>query len=131
MSRPALAAALAALTLGALSLAGCADQGPRAPFDKGVCFHAVPESTTRFRFNPVKSNVQSIEFCAAELEGMRVRFLRMGGQNREIVGAYQGSFLIINPQGIFRRQKWNGAQYLLMVRTGDGRLAQPGAMPSY
>ncbi len=114
----------------AVSLSAC-EKVPEAPYDKGICYHAAPQADGTFRFNPVKEKVASIEFCAAELEGMRVRFLRLGGQNREIVGAYQGSFLIVNPAGIFRRQKWNGGQYLLMVRTGDGRLAQPGAMPSY
>lgn len=114
----------------ALTLAAC-EKVPEAPYDKGVCFHAVPEANNTFRFNPVKKNVASIEFCAAELEGMRVRFLSLGGQNRELIGAYQGSFLVITPAGIFRREKWNGTQYLMLVRTGDGRLAQPGAMPSY
>ena len=122
--------ALLASVTAAFAVSAC-EKVPEAPYEKGVCFHAVPESGNAFRFNPVKRNVQSIEFCAAELEGMRVRFLRMGGQNRDIVGAYQGSFLVITPAGIFRRERWNGNQYLLMVRTGDGRLAQPGAVPNY
>jgi hypothetical protein len=127
MSKPfAVLAALAS----AFVVTAC-EKVPEAPYEKGVCFHAVPEKGNSFRFNAVKKNVQSIEYCAAELEGMRVRFLRMGSQNRDIVGAYQGSFLVITPAGIFRRERWNGNQYLLMVRTGDGRLAQPGAVPDY
>lgn len=113
----------------ALSLAAC-EKVPEAPYDRGVCFHAVPEAGNTFRFNPVKKNVASVEYCAAELEGMRLRFLGMGSQNREIVGAYQGSFLILNEAGIFRRAKWNGTQYLLLVRV-NGKLAQPGAVPDY
>jgi len=125
---PALAAAVLAL---ALPLAAC-ETAPEPPFDKGVCWHAVTKDGGKtFKFNKVKENVPQIEKCAAELEGMRVRFLQLGGQNREIIGAYQGSFLIVNSRGIFRRAKWNGGQFLLLVRTGDGRLAQPGAMPSY
>jgi hypothetical protein len=131
MSKTAPTAPLiAAALLAALSVSAC-EKVPQAPTETGVCYHAPSREGDTFKFNVVKRNVPSIEFCAAELEGMRVRFLRLGGNNRELVGAYQGSFLIVNPQGIFRRQKWNGAQYLLLVRTGDGRLAQPGAMPSY
>ena len=128
MSKHALAALAAAVTL---PLAAC-EQAPEAPWDKGVCWHAVTKDGGKtFKFNKIKSNVPQIENCAAELEGMRVRFLRMGGGNREIIGAYQGSFLVVDPRGIFRRAKWNGIEYLLLVRTGDGRLAQPGAVPSY
>ena len=126
MSKPALAALIAAL---ALPLAAC-EKSPEAPWDKGVCWHAVTKDGGKtFRFNKIKSNVPQIEFCAAELEGMRQRFLALGGANREVIGAYQGSYLVANPRGIFRRERWNGGQYLMLERTGDGRLAQPGAMP--
>lgn len=120
-------AALAAVA--ALGLTAC-EKVPEAPYDKGVCFHAVTKDGKTFKYNVVKTNVPQIEYCAAELEKMRVSFLRMGGSNRELIGAYQGSFLIVNPRGIFRRAKWNGGQFLMLERTGDGRLAQPGAMPS-
>ncbi|NBB15854.1 hypothetical protein GVN21_10855 [Caulobacter sp. SLTY] len=121
--------ALALLALFALPLAAC-EKSPEAPWDKGVCWHAVTKDGGKtFRFNKIKSNVPQIENCAAELEGMRQRFLALGGGNRELIGAYQGSYLIANPRGIFRREKWNGGQYLMLERTGDGRLAQPGAMP--
>lgn len=122
--------AFALLALLALPLAAC-EKSPEAPWDKGVCWHAVTKDGGKtFRFNKIKANVPQIENCAAELEGLRQRFLAMGGGNRELIGAYQGSYLIANPRGIYRRATWNGGQYLLMVRTGDGRLAQPGAMPT-
>ncbi|MDO9336529.1 MAG: hypothetical protein EON95_10850 [Caulobacteraceae bacterium] len=127
MSKPVLA--LAAVLSAALGLSAC-DKVPEAPYDQGVCFHAVTKDGKTFKYNVVKRGVPQIEYCAAELEKMRVTFLRMGGSNRELIGAYQGSFLIVNPRGIFRRAKWNGGQFLLLERTGDGRLAQPGAMPS-
>lgn len=123
---------LLALALGAASLAlSACDNGPKAPSDVGVCYyiHINPDGTQKI--NVVKRDVKSIEFCAAELEGMRVRFLRLGGGNRELIGAYQGSYLVLRPAGIFRMERWNGAQYLMLVRTGDGRLAQPGAVPDY
>ena len=39
------------------------------------------------------------------------------------------AFLFLRPDGIYRAERWNSAQYILLVRTGDGRLAMPGAMP--
>ena len=38
-------------------------------------------------------------------------------------------FLFINRYGVFTAQSLTGYQYPFMVRTGDGRLAMPGAMP--
>jgi hypothetical protein len=81
-----------------------------------------------YKFNVVARNVDTIEKCAAQLEGMRVRFLRLGSQNAEMMGAYQGSFIHLRRGGIFRAQKWNGNQYLMLVRSGDGRLVMPGAV---
>ena len=83
MFRPVLAV-LAVATLG---LAAC-EKVPEAPYDRGVCYHAVTKDGGKsFRFNVVKRDVPQIEYCAAQLEGMRVRFLRMGGSNRELIGA--------------------------------------------
>ncbi len=60
---------------------------------------------------------------------MRLRFLGLGGGNEEIVGAYQGQYLFLGRQGVFLSQSLNGNRYLLLVPTGDGRLAKPGAIP--
>ncbi len=110
------------------ALAGCADKGPEAPADRGVCYHAIPQQGGAMKFNKLAENVDSIEKCASELEGMRLRFLRMGGKE-EILGAYQGSYLFLQREGIFRSETLNGNRYVMLVRTGDGRLAMPGAMP--
>jgi len=59
---------------------------------------------------------------------MRLRFLRLGGQTRELSGAYQGNFIFLRREGIFRSQRWEGNQYLMLVRSGDGRLVIPGAV---
>jgi len=114
--------------LACAALAACADKGPEAPADRGVCYHAIPQKGGEMKFNKVADNVDSIEKCASELEGMRLRFLRMGGQE-EIMGAYQGSYLFLQREGIFRSETLNGNRYVMLVRTGDGRLAIPGAMP--
>jgi hypothetical protein len=124
MSRIALTVVLAASTL---ALAGC-EKTIEAPLDRGVCYHmgVLPEGG--YKFNVVARNIDSIEKCAAQLEGMRLRFLRMGSQATEMTGAYQGSFIHLRRGGIFRAQKWGGNQYLLLVRSGDGRLINPGAV---
>ena len=70
-----------------------------------------------------------LEHCAAQLEMMRLRFLGLGSTQSEITGAYQGQFLFLQKEGVFTAQAVDGYRYPFMVRTGDGRLAVPGAMP--
>jgi hypothetical protein len=118
---------LAAVSLGAALTAGC-EKKIEAPADRGVCYHAVPLKGGEIKYNVVAKDVANIESCAAALEGMRMRFLRLGGRE-EITGAYQGSFLFLQREGIFRSESLNGNRYVMLVRTGDGRLAMPGAMP--
>lgn len=110
-------------------LAAC-EKVPEAPYDRGVCYQAQPQADGKtLKYNVAAKNIDSIEKCAAKLEGIRQRFLALGGQNHEMIGSYQGSFLFLRPDGIYRAERWNSAQYILLVRTGDGRLAIPGAMP--
>jgi hypothetical protein len=124
MHRIALTFAVAASALG---LSAC-EKAFEAPMDRGVCYHMGVLPDGGYKFNVVARNVETIEKCAAQLEGMRLRFLRLGGQNAEMIGAYQGSFIHLRRGGIFRAQKWNGNQYLMLVRSGDGRLVMPGAV---
>jgi hypothetical protein len=127
---PALALiALVAAGVAASGLAAC-EKEIEAPFNRGVCYHAVPLKNGQIRFNQLSVNQPTIEHCAASLEGMRERFLSLGGSNQELLGAYQGSWLFLNRQGIFISQKLHGIRYLALVRTGDGMLAQPGAVPN-
>lgn len=118
---------LAALAVSAFGLAAC-EKAIEAPLDKGVCYHMAPQDDGTYKFNVVARNQPNIENCAAQLEGMRLRFLRMGGQTKEIMGAYQGSFILLRRDGIYRAQKWQGAEYIMLVRSGDGRLIMPGAV---
>lgn len=113
-----------------LLLLGACEKVPEAPYDRGVCYQVQPQPDGKtVKFNVAAKGLDSIEKCAAKLEGIRERFLALGGQNHEMIGAYQGSFLFLRPDGIYRAERWNSAQYILLVRTGDGRLAIPGAMP--
>ena len=108
-------------------LAGCQKE-VEAPLDRGVCSAIGSNPDGSLKFNVVARNQPTIENCAAQLESMRLRFLRMGGQTREISGAYQGNFIFLRREGIFRSQHWEGNQYLMLVRSGDGRLVIPGAV---
>lgn len=111
-----------------VALGGCAKRTqPRG--DPGVCFHVVPQADGTLKYNKLVENVPSMEICAANLEAMRVKFLRMGGSSKELMGAYQGTFLFIQREGIFASMTFEGTRYPALVRTGDGRLAIPGAMP--
>jgi hypothetical protein len=121
---------LAAVVLAAsgLALAGCQKE-IKAPFETGVCFQVATNKDKSLRFNPVARNVPQLEECAATLEGMRVRFVRLGqSNNKSMVGAYQGSFIFIEKEGIYVGQTYDGPRYMSLVRTGDGRLAVPGAI---
>ncbi len=83
----------------------------------------------KVRFNRVADHLDRLEKCAAALEGMRERFLSLGGSNREITGAYQGQFLFLTPQGVFTATRFNGGRYLLLVPTPDGQsLMRPGVV---
>jgi len=115
-------AAVAALT-------GCGPQ-LEAPRDPGVCWHLVSLPNGKVRFNRLAADQPAMEHCAAQLEAMRIRFAGMGSRNDETVGAYQGNFIFIDKNGVFTAKRYDSARFPFMVRTGDGRLAVPGAMPS-
>src|ERR1700761_2764034 len=121
-----LAAILAASTA-ALGLAAC-EQKVEAPFNKGVCWHMVPLTGGKVKFNMLSQNRPNLESCAASLEGMRERFLALGGNQEDLIGAYQGSFLFLGRTGVFTSTTLEGARWPALVRTSDGRLAIPSAV---
>ena len=120
---------LAAVALAALSavLAGC-EPKIEAPYDTGVCWHMVPLTGGKVKFNILSRNRPNLESCAASLEGMRERFLGLGGNQEDIIGAYQGNFLFLNRTGVFTATTLTGARWPALVRTDDGRLAIPSAV---
>jgi hypothetical protein len=118
---------LVSAVLAAAAVAGCSRQ-IEAPFDRGVCFHVVPLTGGKVKFNKLAENRPSLESCAAALEGMRERFLGLGGTTTDIVGAYQGNFLFLGPTGVFTGRSLEGARWPALVRTQDGRLAPPSAV---
>ena len=124
MRLPVVALSLIAAAVG---LTGCEKQ-TKAPFEQGVCMHVIEQKDGTLKFNPVAQKVPSLELCAAELEGMRLRFVRLGSPNRELTGAYQGKFIFLQKEGIYLGDTYEGARFMSLVRTGDGRLAVPGAI---
>jgi hypothetical protein len=125
--RPSILISLAVVA-GSLAVAGC-QQSTEAPFDAGVCYavQAGAEGEAP-QFNKVAEAQPQIEFCAARLEEMRVRFLRLGGSRHEVVGSYQGQFIFIDRAGVWISRTLEGSRFILLARTGDGRLAIPSAI---
>lgn len=111
----------------ALALAACAKK-TTPPGDPGICYHVAPQKDGSLKYNKLVK-AASLEVCAANLEAMRIKFLRLGGNQQEIYGAYQANFLFLEKTGVFTSTSLEGPRYVALVRTGDGRLAIPGAMP--
>lgn len=120
------------LTAAALLFAGgaiCAcSQRTEPPGDAGICYNVVPQKNGKLKYFKLV-NATSLESCAANLEAMRLKFLRMGGTQQNIYGAYQANFLFLQQEGVLTSTSLEGPRYVALVRTGDGRLAIPGAMP--
>lgn len=116
------------LGAGALALVACG-KSIEAPYDQGVCYAVEGGGEgEELRFNKVADNQPQIEFCAARLEEVRLRFNRLGGSRQEITGSYQGQFIFIDRGGVWLSKTLDGGRFNAMARTGDGRLAMPGAI---
>lgn len=114
--------------LGLLVLGACQNT-TKAPFDQGVCYAVEPGKDGEApAFNVVARDQPQIEFCAARLEEMRLRFIGLGGTRREVIGAYQGQFIFIDRAGVSFGRTLEGSRFMALARTGDGRLAIPGAI---
>jgi hypothetical protein len=116
-----------AILSAALALSACEKQA-QAPTVAGACYQTIFLSGGAVRFNKLSEHEPTIEACAAALEGMRLRFAAMGGA-QEIVGAFQGNYIFLFNEGIFRGDTLKGARYPMLVRYG-GRLVAPGSIPS-
>ena len=123
MQHTTLLATLAAAT----ALSACSTR-TEPPGDPGICYHVVPQKGGKLKYNKLV-NSPNLETCAANLEAMRIKFLRMGGTQQEIYGAFQSNFLFLQKEGVLTSTSLEGPRYVALVRTGDGRLAIPGAMP--
>jgi len=129
MLRPArLARPLLTLAAAALALSACRAQ-IQPPGDPGACYHLAAIQDGRAKFNLLARSEPDMEHCAAALEAMRTRFLALGGQNHDIVGAYQNNFLFLGDDGVFTGTTYQGARYPFLVRNGN-QLVPVGSNPS-
>ena len=125
---PSTVSIVALVTGLGIFLSACA-QRTEPPGDARVCYHVVPQKGGKLKYNRLV-DAPNLETCAANLEAMRLKFLRMGGTSSDIYGAYQANFLFLEQQGVMTSTSLEGPRYVALVRTGDGRLAIPGAMPT-
>ena len=117
-----------AASVGLLALGACQNT-IEAPFDPGICYAVeLGKEGEEPKFNVVARDQPQIEFCAARLEEMRLRFLGFGGNRREVTGSYQGQFIFIDRAGVSFGKTLEGPRFMALARTGDGRLAIPGAI---
>lgn len=116
-----------AILSAALPMSGCARKTVPTG-EAGICYHVAPQADGSLKYNKLVK-ADSLEKCAANLEAMRIKFLRMGGSAQTLVGAYQSNFIFLERAGVLTSTSYEGPRYVALVRTGDGRLAIPGAMP--
>jgi hypothetical protein len=131
ITRLIMASSLAAAMLGGLS--ACEDPNKvKAPTERNTCYHiGYPldaNGKKLIKFNPVKTDVASIELCAAALETLRMTMTRQGVLHETIDGAYNGNFLFIEGRFISMATSYEGHRITLLVKTNDGRLVVPGAI---
>jgi hypothetical protein len=120
--------ALALLALAAVAaVAACAPE-VEAPTDRGVCWRMITPKGAKPQFLKLTENQPDLEHCAANLEAVRIRFLSLGGSIDEVDGAYQGEFIFVDKHGVYVAQSLTATPFPALVRTGDGRLAPPGAV---
>jgi hypothetical protein len=128
MPSPVPTAVLAVLSLALCGALSACEKRTEPPGDAGICYHVVPQKDGKLKYFKLV-NASSLETCAANLEAMRLKFLRMGGSTQDIYGAYQSNFLFLQQEGVLTSTSLEGPRFVALVRTGDGRLAIPGAMP--
>ena len=115
------------LIAAAVGLSACQDRVRIPDAARGTCFHVAVLEGGEVRFNPLPDPQPNMENCAARLEEMRIRFLRMGGTRRQVMGAYGDQFLFVDGAGVSLSRSLDGGRFNALRRSSDGRLAIPGA----
>ena len=119
---------IAMIGLGLCLMAGCSEPTLQAPDEHNTCFHIGYPKGSKPRFNVIKKDIKSIEYCAVELEQLRMEFARQGVPATSINGAYNGNFLFIEGRFIRMGRTYDGPTFTLLVKTDDGRLVKPGTI---
>ncbi|HEX5377703.1 MAG TPA: hypothetical protein VFW47_03980 [Phenylobacterium sp.] len=77
----------------ALVLAGC--QKPlEAPGNPGVCWRLAPAMNGQQDFKPFATDIDTLENCAARLEGLHL------AHGQPMVGAFQGRFIYVTDEDV-------------------------------
>ena len=112
--------------LALLSLSACA-KPVVAPTEADACFFATPHKDGSVAFARVTQHEPNMENCAAALEGMRLRFLGLGGNRHDIMGYYNGRYLCLGAGGVQTSDSTDGMRFPFMTHGDDGRLVAAGA----
>jgi len=111
----------------ALSLAACQARVEIPDAPTGTCFLVAPQEDGTVNFTAMPDLQPNMENCAARLEENRIRWLRMGGTRREVIGYYGSQYLFVDSSGVALSRSLDGGRFNALRRTHDGRLAIPGA----
>lgn len=65
-----------------------------APRNAGVCWRLAEAMNGRQDFRPLSTNVDNLETCASQLEGLRLQ------QGQPVTGAFQGRYIYATPDAI-------------------------------
>jgi hypothetical protein len=117
---------LLALGAAALGLGGC-QKAIEAPSLAGECYLMAEQKDGSVKFNRIAEGIKDFEHCAVEIEQVRRRFLSLGSTQKEWIGAYQGSFVFVEPEGVLTSTKLDGIRYPALVRYNDS-FVMPGAI---
>jgi hypothetical protein len=109
-----------------LGLAGC-EKPIEAPSVTGECYLMAVQKDGSVKFNRIAEGIKDFEHCAVEIEQVRRRFLSLGSTQKEWIGAFQGSFLFVEPEGVLTSTKFDGIRYPALVRYNDS-FVMPGAI---
>jgi hypothetical protein len=119
-------AVLLAAGLAVLGLTAC-EKPIEAPSAAGECYLMATLKDGTTKFNRIAENVKDLEHCAVEIEIVRRRFQAMGSPQQEWIGAYQGSFVFVEPEGVLTSTKLDGIRYPALVRYNNS-FVMPGAI---
>lgn len=95
---------------------------PGAPRGVGQCYQRTAASPAQWAL--IGDAAKSIEECAGYIEAVRTEKLKVA----EVVGGYQGFYVIARPDGIYYTKDLARFPVKALVHTDNGRLAAPGVV---
>jgi hypothetical protein len=117
---------LLAAAVSVLGLAAC-EKPIEAPSVAGECYLMAAQKDGSVKFNRIAEGIKDLEHCAVEIEIVRRRFQSLGSTQKEWIGAYSGSFVFVEPEGVLTSTKLDGIRYPALVRYNDS-FVMPGAI---